>query len=76
MKIGLISLGIYKVYQHLEKLLLNAVRKLDFEDSLAAVIDFYGNDFDATQLHLHLQTLSANIPEDFQSSTCTIMDIF
>jgi hypothetical protein len=62
----------YKVYTQLEDLLLKAVQKEDFIDSLTAVTSFYHSDFNATQLRLHLDTLASNFPD---SSCTSVTDI-
>ena len=47
----------YKIYVHLENLLLKAARKQDFSSDFLKVISFYKEDFDKSALQLHLEIL-------------------
>ncbi len=64
----------YRIYQQMEDLLLKAVRKEDFEDCLTTVTSFYHSDFNAAQLHLHLDILASNFPDNDRASA-SVMDI-
>ena len=51
----------YKVYSHLESLLLNAVNGNDFSEDLDYVCNFYGEDFERNSLLIQLQTLRVQL---------------
>jgi len=51
---------------------MQAVRGEDTKETLALVCDFYGEDFDRSQLQLHLDTLKATFPEDLKSPTLSV----
>jgi len=65
----------FHTYRHLEELLMQAVRGEDTKETLALVCDFYGEDFDRSQLQLHLDTLKATFPEDLKSPTLSVHDV-
>ena len=48
---------------------MKAVRKENIEESLAAVTSFYHSDIDAAQLHLHLDILASNFPNERASAS-------
>ena len=50
----------YAVYSSLEALLLKAARKEDFSAELDKVVQFYGEDFNASLLKLHLEMLGTS----------------
>ena len=49
----------YRAYCQLQTLLLKAVNKEEYSSELKFVTELYGEDFDADQLKLHLETLFA-----------------
>ena len=51
----------YKVYSHLESLLLNAVNGNDFSEDLDYVCNFYGEDLERNSLLTQLQTLRVQL---------------
>ena len=63
----------YRIYKHLEELLLKAVQKKDLEDCLTTVTSFYQSDFDPAQLRLHLSILASNFPD--KNASVSVMDI-
>ena len=48
----------YKVYCKLEKLLLNAANKLDFDSEFDEIVSLYGSDFNPPVLKMQLEILS------------------
>ena len=62
----------YKIYAHLEQLLLLAAGGRDFMSELTFVTDFYKSDINAKDLKTQLETLSANFPKDKIPSIETI----
>ena len=52
-----------------------AVRGEDTKETLALVCDFYGEDFNRSQLQLHLDTLKTTFPEDLKSPTLSVHDV-
>lgn len=63
----------FQKYQQLEELLMNTIRGGDTQETLKHVCDFYGQDFDPSQLQLHLETLKATFPENLISPTLSFM---
>ena len=64
----------YQIYQNLQDLLLNAVKKENYEECFSFVTSYYKDDFNPSQLQLHIDTLAANFHDDGNSSV-TIFDI-
>ena len=54
----------YKTYQQMEQLLLKAVHGENYSGELAAVIEVYKDDLDATRLEIQLDTLRSSLVED------------
>ena len=54
----------YKTYQQMEQLLLKAVHGENYSSELAAVIEVYKDDLDATRLEIQLDTLRSSLVED------------
>ena len=54
----------YKLYSNLETLLVNAANNEKFDEEFKFVVDFYKDDFDADQLRMQLDILSANFPHE------------
>ena len=48
----------YQTYKNLQELLLRAARGQDYHNELEYVVDFYGSDFESSQLDTQLQHLS------------------
>ena len=53
----------YQVYCKLENLLLKAANKVNFDEELQFVTEFYGDDLNIDQLRLHLDIMSQNLPK-------------
>jgi Domain of unknown function (DUF4371)/hAT family C-terminal dimerisation region len=53
----------YKIYAHLEDLLIKAGNGKDYDEELDTVLAFYGNDFDAHMLRAQLQSLHTLMTE-------------
>ena len=53
----------YRIYSKLEDVLVKAANKDDFEEELAFICDFYGEDVSKGQLRMQLGVLSSNIPD-------------
>ena len=64
----------FKMYRNLQELLLKALRGEDWEDLLAAVTNFYGEDLHVDQLRLHINILCTTFPAKDRSSV-TITNI-
>ena len=61
----------YQIYSQVEQLLLKAARKEPFDEEFSSVVKFYGSDFDAGILKVHLEILSScDMP-----SPCCFADI-
>ena len=50
------------MYKNIESLIIATIKGESAEEFFAAVTEFYSNDFDIDQLHLHLQVLATNYP--------------
>ena len=65
---------VYRIYSKLEDLLVKAANKDDFEEELAFICDFYGEDFSKGQLRMQLGVLSSNIPDlTNQHNLCSVL---
>ena len=51
----------YRMYQHLESLLLQSANRKTSEEELEEVTSFYGTDIDKATLRVQLLTLSSNL---------------
>lgn len=49
----------YQIYKKAEDLILNATRGLPYRAEFDAVIEFYGDDFNASQLEVQLEVMSS-----------------
>ena len=54
---------------------MQAVRGEDTNKTLSFVCDFYGEDFDRSQLQLHLDTLKTTFPENLKSPTLSVHNV-
>ena len=50
----------YLMYKNLQEILLKCVHGQDYKSELQTVTEFYGNDFDSTQLAIQLQLLATH----------------
>ena len=53
----------YHTYKNLQDVLLKAARGLAYDPELKAVLDFYGSDFDQSQLEIQLQHLTTHFKD-------------
>jgi len=53
----------YKTYKNLQDVLLKAARGLPYDQELKAVLDFYGDDFEQSQLGTQLQHLTTHFKD-------------
>lgn len=65
----------FRIYRHLEDILLRTVRGESAQEEYEFVCQFYKGDFDKQQLQLHLETLQAIFPDDLKSATLSIKDL-
>ena len=54
----------YKIYCHMESLLLKAIRKEVYSDDLTKIVETYATDFNVPNLQLQLNIFSSNVPDD------------
>ena len=76
----------YLLYQHLQELLIKAIKKEDFTSELEFVCTFYGSDLNPANLEMQLKMLSKNISDDridifdvkkyFQSALPAVRSLF
>ena len=62
----------YRMYQHLESLLLKTSNGENFDEDLKEITHFYCTDIEASMLHVQLQTLAFHFKDE---STVTLQDI-
>ena len=55
---------VYKIYQHLEQLLLNAVHGKEYNSDLATVTGVYKYDLEAIRFDIQLDTLHSSLKEN------------
>ena len=53
----------FETFKHLESLILLAAKRLDYEESLNFVLNFYGDDFDEEMLKTQLVAFGHTFPE-------------
>ena len=62
----------YRMYQHLESLLLKTSNGENFDEDLKEITHFYCADIEASMLHVQLQTLATHFKDETQ---VTLQDI-
>ena len=51
----------YRIYHKVQDLILKAAKQQDYQDELDFIINYYGDDFDASLLKTHLEIFSTNM---------------
>ena len=64
----------FGIYRNLQDVLIKSIRKEDYDNSFNVVTSLYQSDIDSDQLRVHLETLSANFPDENRNSA-TIFDV-
>ncbi len=64
----------YAIYRNLEALLLKAAKKENYFAELKEVMDFYGNDFNESELSTQLQIFGTNFTETQCKATITLKE--
>ena len=62
-------------YKQLEDLLMRTIRRESTQECFDFVVKFYHNDFDSSQLRLHLEILQATFPAELISPTLSFHDV-
>ena len=64
----------YRMYKNIGSLIIATIKGETAEEFFAAVTEFYSNDIDIDQLHLHLQLLATNYPQE-QKESVTVRNV-
>jgi len=65
----------YQTYKNLQELLLQAAHGQDYHKEFEYVVDFYGSDFESSQLDTQLQNLSTHFKSCAKQSTVSFKDV-
>lgn len=65
----------YQTYKNLQELLLQAACGQDYHKEFEYVVDFYGSDFESSQLDTQLQNLSTHFKSCAKQSTVSFKDV-